>query len=138
MLLASSTIAVAFFGSNLINLISGKGLYPTERFTLVFDDTGQSQGLNASASHGINAVWPVFHVHIDDRVVIDVINNNSSQQPHNLAIQHYFIGGTPVLKPGQSYTFSFIANKSGNFSVYEQIYSSLIDYDENGMMIVSK
>lgn len=133
-----SAIGVAFFGSNLINLVSGKGLYPTERFTLVFVDLGPNQGLNGSASHGINAVWPIFHVRMGDRVVIDVINSNSSQEPHNLAVQHYFIRGTPALKPGQSYTFSFIANKVGNFTVYEQVYSTLIPFDENGLMIVSK
>ena len=123
--------------ADLVNLISGRGLNPTEHFTLVFVDLGPNQGLNGSASHGINAVWPIFHVKLGDRVVIEVINSNASQEPHNLAVEHYFIQGTPILKPGQSYTLSFIANRRGNFTVFEQVYSTLIDYDERGLMIVS-
>lgn len=99
-------------------------------------DIGSSyEGINGSAFHQ-NTRWPVFTVYRGQTVTIHALNCPSSPEPHGLAIGYYYPSGT-ILKPGQAATFTFVANTSGNFTVFDNIFSAINQFTQNGLMIVS-
>ncbi len=79
--------------------------------------------------------WPVIQVGQGERVVIDVVNQASSEA-HGFAIAHYFPAGATI-HPGQSYTVTFIADTKGNFTIFCNIFCSIHPYMEDGLLSVS-
>lgn len=139
--LAASAVTVTMFESNVTSLISGQFMHPVEHYTIIVSDSGPNMGINGSAYVQTNETsepWPVLRVQLEDRVMITVINSNSSYEPHALGVSYYYPQGSAILQPGQSTTISFIANISGNFNVYDTLFSAIQQYTENGQLIVSK
>jgi FtsP/CotA-like multicopper oxidase with cupredoxin domain len=104
-------------------------------FIIVDSDPGSNyEGMNGSAFH-LTTPWPVIQVHQGQTVTIRVFNCASSES-HGFAITHYFDSGTAV-RPGQSYTFTFVANEAGTFRIYCNIFCAIHPLMQNGQLIVT-
>ncbi len=82
------------------------------------------QGFNSSIAHGApQKPWPVICVHRGDTVTITV-ENTSPFEPHGFAIGQYYEGGVSI-PAGRSVTISFVADKTGVFTVFCDIFCSV-------------
>lgn len=107
----------------------------TATFTIIESDPGNPyEGMNGSAYH-LSTSWPVMQVMKGQKVTIHVINCASSE-PHGFAITHYFNQGV-ALQAGHSYTITFVADQTGTFRVYCNIFCSIHALMQNGELIVS-
>ena len=71
-------------------------------------------GFNDSVNHA--RPWPVVTVQKGDTVNIFLCNVDSVAA-HGFAIDHYLDGGV-TLRPGQTFRVSFVADRSGNFTIF--------------------
>lgn len=102
---------------------------------IVEADIGSSyEGINGSAFH-INTNWPVITVYQGQKITVHVVNCPSSPEPHGFAIGNYFASGV-TLSPGQSYTFTFVANTVGRFTVFCNVFCAIHQYMQNGELLV--
>jgi heme/copper-type cytochrome/quinol oxidase subunit 2 len=90
-----------------------------------------NEGFNGSKSH--TDPWPVLNVGRCDRVTVHL--ENQDNQAHGFAITHYLDSGVKI-QPGQTYDYSFNANRSGSFVVYCNILCSIHLYMQNGRLNV--
>src|SRR4029077_4513585 len=90
----------------------------SSHFTIIIDQAGYNDSRNHTEP------WPKINVTVGQRVTIHVWNN-STVEPHGLAITHYF-EQTVALQPGQSCDANFTASQTGIF----QIYSTITDTTE--------
>ena len=98
-------------------------------FTIMADENGY----NGSVQHGIP--WPIITVHQGDNVTITVINDGKVEA-HGFAIYQYFPQGF-IVGPGESDTFSFTANVSGNFTFYCNVFCTVHQFMV-GELVVEK
>ncbi|MCL4519416.1 MAG: hypothetical protein M1587_09480 [Thaumarchaeota archaeon] len=119
-----------YFASS-INNNSGSTAY----FTIIISDHAPDEGMNGSAIKGVSAVWPVIHVHIGQKVVINVQMVNADE-PHGFAIDNYFPSGV-TLRPGESYQVTFVANEAGTFRMYCNVFCAIHPLMQNGQVVVS-
>ena len=102
---------------------------------IVEADIGSSyEGINGSAFH-LSVNWPVITVYQSQKITIHVLNCPSSPEPHGFAIGNYFASGV-TLSPGQSYTFTFVANTVGRFTVFCNVFCAIHQYMQNGELLV--
>ncbi|MDG6923900.1 MAG: hypothetical protein JRN67_11495, partial [Nitrososphaerota archaeon] len=102
---------------------------------IVEGDIGSSyEGINGSAHHQ-DTNWPVITVYQGQSITVHVVNCPSSPEPHGFAIGHYFNSGVS-LSPGQSYTFTFVADATGRFTVFCDIFCAIHQYMQNGELLV--
>lgn len=92
------------------------------------------EGINGSAFHQ-NTNWPIITVYQGQSVTVHVLNCPQSPEPHGFAIGHYFNSGVS-LSPGQSFTFTFVADATGRFTVFCNIFCSIHQYMQNGELLV--
>ncbi|MGI0078679.1 MAG: hypothetical protein ACRECH_03570 [Nitrososphaerales archaeon] len=121
-------------GSGSSNSSSSAHVY----FLIIESDPGNPYaGMNGSAlsSHPPTTYWPVMHVLKGQTVTIHILNCASSE-PHGFAIDHYFNNGLTT-HPGGSRYVTFIADQTGTFRVYCNVYCSIHPLMQNGELIVS-
>ncbi len=75
-------------------------------------------GFNNSVNHA--RPWPVVSVQKGDSVNLFVCNVDSVSA-HGFAIDHYLDGGV-ALRPGETFRVSFVADRSGNFTIFCNIF----------------
>jgi FtsP/CotA-like multicopper oxidase with cupredoxin domain len=132
---------------NICNVINSNAIAPgianatsdtpgsTATFTIIESDPGNNyEGMNGSAFH-VSTPWPVIQVYQGQKVVIQIFNCASSES-HGFAISTYLNSGVTV-RPGQSYTLTFVANQQGTFRVYCSIFCAIHPYMQNGELLVS-
>ncbi len=91
------------------------------------------QGFNGSAF--TTPPWPVLSVHQGETVTIR-LENEDPVEAHGFAISHYLDGGVTV-RPGETYSFSFVADQQGTFTVYCNIFCTVHVYMQKGQLIVA-
>lgn len=134
-------LVIAIAGSAGILVVLGLGGYfnstpftgTTVHFTIIEESTGPLEGMNGSYYHGFNT-WPIIQVNKGDKVVINVMNNSTSE-PHGFSISHYFPAGATI-SARQSYDVTFIATEAGNFTIYCNIQCSIHPFMEQGLLTV--
>jgi FtsP/CotA-like multicopper oxidase with cupredoxin domain len=139
--LAIGTVAILSY-EGIIKLHPNSGSGKTDYFTIIEEDPCPNDcalaGMNGSYfKNPAGPPWPVMNVHIGDTVVITVINNKSSFEPHGFGIDHYLPAPGLTLSPGESHTITFVANEAGSFRVYCTIECSIHPLMQNGRLIVS-
>lgn len=125
----------AFNIDNYFNSSTNNNSGSTAYFTIIISDHAPNEGMNGSAIKGTTAVWPVIHVHIGQKVVINVQMVNADE-PHGFAIDNYFPAGV-TLRPGEFYQVTFIANQAGTFRMYCNVFCAIHPLMQNGQVIVS-
>jgi heme/copper-type cytochrome/quinol oxidase subunit 2 len=112
--------------------------------TMVFtiyeaDPPNSMAGMNGSyyyfQTHPYSNSYPVITVPNGTMVIIHVINNASSE-PHGFTIDYYFNAGTTV-RPQESFTLTFVANKVGTFRIYCNVFCSIHPFMQNGELNVT-
>lgn len=114
-----------YYMQNLTPEFLTSSTYPmnTSTFTIIMD----SQGYNDSILHGAPlSPWPIIQIEKNTQVTIIVINNDTIET-HGFAINYYFDRGIAV-PPGGRYTFSFTADRAGNFTIYCNVPCSIHVY----------
>jgi len=81
-------------------------------------------GFNDSISHGApTKAWPLVTVNKGDTVKLVVCNIDS--QAHGFQISNFFDSNRESVAPGQAITVSFVADKTGTFTIYCSISCSV-------------
>jgi hypothetical protein len=105
---------------------------PVGGFLIVASNTGY----NDSIAHGApTKSWPIITVHQGQNVTIVVCNTDV--QAHGFQITHYFVKNQATLVPGQKLRVSFIADQTGSFDIYCDIFCSIHIYMQNGLLNVT-
>ncbi len=64
------------------------------------------------------------------------VYNCATSESHGFAITHYFDSGAAV-RPGQSFTFTFVADQPGTFRIYCNIFCAIHPLMQNGELVVT-
>ena len=92
---------------------------------------GSIMGFNGSVSHGApTKAWPMVTVNKGDAVKLVACNIDS--QAHGFQISNYFDSNIESVAPGQVIAVSFVANKTGTFTIYCSIFCSVHIYMQSG------
>ena len=97
-------------------------------FTLVASRTGYNGSVN------MESPWPLMTVRQGQTVTIQV-KNDDPVEPHGFTVTHYLDSGV-TLRPGETYTLTFLADKKGTFRVYCHIFCTIHVYMQNGQLKV--
>ncbi len=124
-------LAVAGLATGYIFRGSFEGTTTTTR-AIHFTIYESEKGFNDSAD--FTGAWPIMNVHQGQTVTIRIINSESVEA-HGFAIDHYFAGVT--LRPGQSHDITFVADQSGTFRVFCNIFCAVHPLMQNGELVVS-
>jgi len=88
-------------------------------------------GFNDSISHGApTKAWPIVTVNKGDTVKLVVCNIDS--QAHGFQISNYFDSNIESVAPGQVIAVSFVADKTGTFTIYCSTFCSVHIYMQSG------
>lgn len=94
-----------------------------------------NDGFNDSKSHGAPFKnWPVITVQRGSSFSITVCNTDI--QPHGFQISYYLDSSIISVAPGQTLTFNFVADKTGNFTIYCSIFCTIHIFMQNGLLVV--
>jgi heme/copper-type cytochrome/quinol oxidase subunit 2 len=105
---------------------------PASGFLIVASITGY----NDSKTHGSpTKSWPIITVHKGQNVTIIVCNTDV--QPHGFQITHYFANGQETLVPGQVLRVSFIADQTGSYLIYCDIFCTVHTFMQDGLLNVA-
>jgi hypothetical protein len=106
---------------------------PPGGFLIVASD----EGYNDSIGHGAPAKsWPIITVTQGQNVTIVVCNIDV--EPHGFQISHYYDSREVTVQPGEVLHIpSFIATKTGDFTIYCDILCAVHPYMQNGLLTVS-
>ena len=103
-----------------------------EGYTTIIAD---HSGFNGSVVHGApKNPWPVITAHRGDTVKL-LICNVDRVEAHGFAIDGYFDGGV-TLRPGQTYSITFTADKAGSFPIFCNVFCTIHIY-MRGMLVVT-
>lgn len=158
--ISSDTVGVSSLCQNLPPVPQGKAIASidsrTANFTMIEANDGPYMGMNGSAYYeGMGTLssqsnstitsttakngvpWPVMEVFVGQIVNIRVVNCAPDQ--HGFAIANYSQPPAAglTIPPNHSAFLTFVANKVGNFVVYEQIFSVIHSFMNNGLLIVA-
>ena len=97
-------------------------------FTLIASRTGYNGSVN------MGSPWPVMTVRQGQTVTIQV-KNDDPVEPHGFTVTHYLDSGV-TLRPGETYTLTFLADQKGTFRVYCNIFCTIHVYMQNGELTV--
>jgi len=93
-------------------------------------------GYNDSKTHGAPAKsWPIITVHQGQNVTIIVCNTDV--QPHGFQITHYLASSEETLVAGQVLRVSFIADETGSFLIYCDIFCTVHTFMQDGLLNVT-
>lgn len=98
-------------------------------FTIIMSNTG----FNGSANQP--GTWPVMKVAKGETITIRIINNDPVES-HGLAIAHYF-DGDAALRPHEFHDIVFVADQTGAFRVYCNIFCAIPPLMQTGQLVVS-
>lgn len=128
-----SVTALSYFG-----YFKGSGTFSghTDYITIYEEDPygGALAGMNGSYWKSTSTSWPVVQVNQGDKVIITIINTNSSEV-HGFAIDHYDPTGVATA-PGHSNTIEFVASEPGKFRMYCNVFCTIHATMQNGELIV--
>ncbi len=125
---AALIAAATFLALNPSANGAGSATRSEVKFTIIASPTG----FNRSTSVG--APWPQMTVHQGQTVTIQV-ENKDPVEPHGFTVAHYFDSGV-TLRPGQTYTLTFLADQRGTFRVYCNIFCTVHIYMQSGQLTV--
>ena len=136
MILVIVVAVVGALGGGIFTLAIGlpsspcAGITPVTRtFTIIASQTG----FNDSSQH--TGSWPQMTVNKCDLVSITIINRDV--QTHGFAIDYYGVKGAELIGQ-QTYLFPvFQATRAGQFRVYCNVYCTIHNQMQNGLLIVS-
>jgi hypothetical protein len=95
-----------------------------------------AKGFNDSVDHGVPSnSWPVIDVKKCAQVSITTCNTDI--QAHGFQISHYFDSRVVSLAPGQCLTVSFVADVTGTFRIYCNIFCTVHWAMQSGQLVVS-
>jgi FtsP/CotA-like multicopper oxidase with cupredoxin domain len=128
-LVVGSTVLVAYS----LNLgKEGPGMKPSGGFLIV----ASANGYNDSIDHGVpQNPWPIIRVQKGTTVTISVYN--SDHQAHGFQIAHYLDGSINSVAPGQTFKVSFVADETGTFQIYCNIFCTIHWAMQSGELVVT-
>jgi hypothetical protein len=127
----SATYVADFARNNGASLPPGC-VKPGDGFLVIAGKTGY----NDSIAHGApTKSWPIITVHQGQNVTIVVCNTDV--QAHGFQIVHYFVRNEETLVPGQVLKVSFVADQTGTFTIYCDIFCSIHLYMQSGLLNVT-
>jgi heme/copper-type cytochrome/quinol oxidase subunit 2 len=95
-----------------------------------------ANGFNDSIKHGVpKNSWPIITVQKGTNVTITVFN--SDVEAHGFQVAHYLENPKQqTIPPGTSLTVTFVANTTGTFRIYCDIYCAVHSFMQSGELIV--
>lgn len=118
-------------GGSSSGLSNGSCKAPEGYTTIIMDRSG----FNGSVVHGAPKIpWPVITAHRGDTVKL-LICNVDRVEAHGFAIDGYFDGGV-TLRPGQTYSVTFTADKAGSFTIFCNVFCTVHIYMK-GMLVIT-
>jgi hypothetical protein len=127
-----SVTYVADFSRNNSSALPAGCVRPAGGFLIV----ASNMGYNDSIAHSAPAKsWPILTVHQGQIVTIVVCNTDV--QAHGFKVTHYFASSEETVVPGQILRVSFIADQTGSFIIYCDIFCSIHVYMQNGLLNVT-
>ena len=111
---------------------SANGAGSTAKSQVTFTLIASRTGYNGSVNMG--TPWPLMTVHQGQTVTIHV-KNEDPVEPHGFTVSHYLDSGV-TLRPGETYTLTFLADQKGTFRVYCNIFCTIHVYMQNGQLTV--
>lgn len=94
------------------------------------------KGYNDSIDHGAPLKsWPIINVSKGSTVRITVCNID--KQAHGFQVSHYYDSSIETLPPGQVINVSFIADQTGSFQIYCDVFCTIHIFMQNGELRVS-
>jgi len=141
---AAAIVVVTLPGLNRVTTrSSSSGLLPPGcvrpqgGFLIIASELGYNESVDHLTSQNVSYVsWPVLQAHEGQNVTIVVCNADPSQA-HGFQIDEYYQAGTVAIAPGQVLRVSFIADKSGTFRIYCNIFCTVHWAMQNGELVVS-
>ncbi len=105
---------------------------PADGFLVV----ASNQGYNDSIAHGVpQNSWPVMTVQQNQTVNITVCDTDF--QAHGFQVTHYYDSEIVTIVPGQVLHVSFVADKTGTYRIYCNIFCSIHWAMQSGELIVT-
>ena len=105
---------------------------PRGGFLVVASNTGY----NDSIGHGApQKNWPVISVRQGQNVTIVVCNIDV--QAHGFQITHYYDKNEVTVSPGQVIKVNFVADQTGAYVIYCEIFCSIHIYMQSGLLDVT-
>lgn len=110
----------------------GSGCQASKGYVTIIQD---SSGFNGSVGHGApRNPWPVITVHRGETVSL-LVCNLDRVEAHGFAIDHYFDGGV-TLRPGDAYRFTFVADRTGSFTVFCNVFCTVHIYMRAALIVL--
>lgn len=123
----ASVVVVAYY-LNQARTPPGK---PPGSFLII----ASSNGFNDSIDHGVpQNSWPIITVQKGTSVTIMVYN--ADEQAHGFQVAHYFDSNIQTVAPGKTLTVTFVANTTGTFRIYCDIFCTVHSFMQSGELIV--
>src|SRR2546426_10507876 len=133
LVLSIVAIAALFAAATFLALNpSANGTGSTAKSQVTFTLVASRTGYNGSVNMG--SPWPVMTVHQGPTVTIQV-KNDDPVEPHGFTVTHYLDSGV-TLRPGETYTLTFLADQKGAFRAYCSILCTIHSYMRNGPLTV--
>jgi len=106
---------------------------PADGFLIV----ASQLGYNDSVDHGVpQNSWPVVDVRQGQNVTI-VVCNADPVEPHGFQIDKYYDSGIVSIAPGQVLTVRFVADTTGTFRIYCNIFCAVHWAMQSGELVVT-
>ncbi len=121
-IIASVAIAGTYFGIVYFSQSACPSGVALRSFVIIANDT---TGYN-------NSRYEPFQMNVHRGVcVLVTFINNSTTQSHGLVISYYDATPGIIVQPAKSGNIKFLATQTGQFSLFEQIYSTIADWTSN-------
>jgi len=104
---------------------------PEHGFLVIASD----RGFNDSVDHGAFAVWPVINV--TKGSIADIVVCNTDRVTHSFQIDSYYASGLNAMNTGQVIHVTFVANETGSFRIFCQIFCPIHSYMQQGRLNVT-
>ena len=111
---------------------SANGAGSTAKSQVTFTLVASRTGYNGSVNMG--SPWPLMTVRQGQTVTIQV-KNDDPVEPHGFTVTHYLDSGV-TLRPGETYTLTFLADQKGTFRANCNIFCTIHVYMQNGQLAV--
>jgi heme/copper-type cytochrome/quinol oxidase subunit 2 len=106
---------------------------PPDGFLIIASHLGYNGSVTRDA--GPNNPWPIINTTVGSTVHIVVCNTDF--QPHGFQVSHYYDSSLVTIEPGQVLNVSFVADQSGTFRIYCNIFCTIHIFMQNGELRVS-
>ncbi len=129
----AGVVVLALIGLTTFYLIGGSaGNTTTSSNRVHFTIYMSERGFNDSSKY--IGSWPIMRVTQGQTVTIRVINAEGVEA-HGFEIDHYFTGIS--LRPNQLYDVTFVADQTGTFRVFCNIFCAVHSFMQNGELVVT-